>query len=124
MLPIFTKPLHGVTGEDAQQLISEQVPEGATVEFKEALPQKKGGADPWITKGQVPEYARNEILAELVAFANAHGGHLRLTEDRVLRFMDQQRALCDPRGLCADDLRSSAPASSHERGAYGAHPIS
>ena len=47
MIPIFMKPVPDVTAEDAKQLVSEQVHEGSTVEFKESLPEKKGGPDPW-----------------------------------------------------------------------------
>ena len=76
MISIFTKPVSDVTGEDVQQLVAEQVPEGSTVEFKESLPRKKGAPDVWTTKEQVSGHSRDEILAEVVAFANAHGGQL------------------------------------------------
>ena len=59
-------------------MIDERVPEGAQIEFKESLPSRNG-SDPWV-RGQdrIGDYARNRILEEAVAFANAYGGALIL----------------------------------------------
>lgn len=75
-MQLFSKPLDAITPEDIQRLVSEGVPEGSLVEFKRELPANKG-ADPWEAGAeQIGDKARNEILEEVVAFANAHGGHL------------------------------------------------
>lgn len=79
MLPFAFKPLDQVTPDDLMHLISEQVQEGSTIEFKERLPTKDGSDDPWMSGvDRIGDRARNEILEEVVAFANAHGGYIFL----------------------------------------------
>ncbi|MDH5527572.1 MAG: ATP-binding protein [Nitrospirota bacterium] len=76
MIPLFTKPLNTITGVDLCQLWLQEIPEGQTVKFKETLPSKSG-QDPWFNgKNSIGDYARNKILEEIVAFANAGGGNL------------------------------------------------
>ncbi|GLS46581.1 AlbA family DNA-binding domain-containing protein [Methylobacterium brachythecii] len=83
-MSILRKPLEAVTVADLQALIEAEARETGELEFKGALPFKatKGQpetADRWIVKGdRVGELARDEILAEIVAFANAEGGTLVL----------------------------------------------
>jgi schlafen family protein len=77
MLPVFSKPLEAVTPDDIQLLITEAYPEDATVEFKEKLPHKQGD-DPWYQGRDSSDYARNQLLEEVIAFANAYGGTLLL----------------------------------------------
>lgn len=75
MIPIFTRPLELVTAADVEDLVAQAWPEGYDVEYKKPLPHKKGGDDPWIEgKNEIGEYARDEVLAEVVALANAQGG--------------------------------------------------
>lgn len=86
MTAVLTKPADGIGVDDIRALISEQVPEGAQIEFKESLPAGKGKSDAWLTGGDgIGERARNEILEEVVAFANAFGGALVLgvADDRA-----------------------------------------
>ena len=102
MLPIFSKPVDQITAEDVSALVANKWPEGDTVEFKEALPSKKAGGDPWITgANSISDYARNEILAGVVAFANAHGGMVILgiaeTTDKLPR-----AAAVNPLPRCAE----------------------
>ena len=55
----------------------EKVIEGIDIEFKETLPSKKNQTDPWLeVKNKIGDYARNQILEEIIAFANAYGGVL------------------------------------------------
>jgi hypothetical protein len=101
-LAIFSKPIGAITAEDVYRVASEHVPEDDATEFKERLPAKKGKVDPWGAGGEaIGEYARNEILEEVVAFANAHGGHVLLgieeSEDHPKRAV---RVCALPR--CAD----------------------
>jgi Putative DNA-binding domain len=83
-MSILRKPLSEITVSDLQDLIDAEARETGELEFKGALPfqTQKGQsqtADRWIEKGdRVGDYARDEILAELVAFANADGGTLVL----------------------------------------------
>jgi len=73
---MFRKRLNELTEADLEKLISEEVPESAQVEYKATLPANKG-QDPWIeTQERIGDKARNEIIEEVIAFANAHGGTL------------------------------------------------
>ena len=86
MTAVLAKPADGIGLDDIRALISEQVPEGVQIEFKESLPAGKGKSDAWLTGGDgIGERARNEILEEVVAFANAFGGALVLgvADDRA-----------------------------------------
>ena len=79
MTAVLTKPADRIGPDDIQALIAENVPESAQIEFKESLPAGKGKADAWLTGGSgIGDYARNRILEEVVAFANAYGGALVL----------------------------------------------
>ena len=73
---MFDKPITELAPEDIERLIEERVIEGIDIEFKKTLPSKKGN-DPWIEgKDKIGDYARNQILEEIIAFANAYGGVL------------------------------------------------
>ena len=76
MIGVLSKPAAQVGIDDVEALISSEVPEGEQIEFKRSLPA--GGRDPWTTGGKIVNDARNAILEEAVAFANAHGGALLL----------------------------------------------
>jgi hypothetical protein len=72
---MFGKRASELTPEDIDRVVSEQVQEGSQVEFKGTLPAKGSAVDPWVSgKGQVGEFARNKLVEEVIAFANAHGG--------------------------------------------------
>lgn len=83
-MSILRKPLGEITVEDLQHLVDVAALESRELEFKGTLPfqPQKGHpqtADRWIEKGdRIGDYARDEILAEIVAFANADGGTLVL----------------------------------------------
>lgn len=76
MVALFTKSIDQIQPDDVSELVTAQHPETETVEFKEALPCKKGQDDWYAGSATISEYARNQLLAEIVAFANAHGGYL------------------------------------------------
>ena len=77
MIGVLSKPAAQVGIDDVEALISSEVPEGEQIEFKESLPAR--GQDPWMTGGdKIGDRARDAILEEAVAFANAHGGALVL----------------------------------------------
>jgi hypothetical protein len=76
MHAVFTKPLEAVTADDVADVCSRHLPEGQTVEFKQAL-SAKGGRDKWHEGADsIGEPARNELLSEAVALANSDGGTL------------------------------------------------
>ncbi len=79
MTAVLTKPADRIDPGDIQALVAENVPESAQIEFKESLPAGKGRTDAWLNGGsRIGDYARNRILEEVVAFANAYGGALVL----------------------------------------------
>ena len=79
MTAVLNKPADRIDAGDIQALIDESVPEGAQIEFKETLPAGKGKTDRWLNGGSgINDYARNRILEEVAAFANAYGGALVL----------------------------------------------
>lgn len=79
MLEVLSKPAEQIGIDDIKALIASAVPEGEQIEFKESLPAKRQMPDPWtIGKDQIGESAKEKILTEVVAFANAHGGALVL----------------------------------------------
>ena len=80
MTAVLSIPADRIGPDDIQALVAENVPESVQVEFKESLPARgSGDPDPWIRgDGRISDRARNEILEEVVAFANAYGGALVL----------------------------------------------
>ena len=79
MTDILSKSLEQISSDDIASLISDEVPEGKRIEFKRSLPAKDGKLDSWCTgKNRIGDRARNTILEETVAFANAFGGCLLL----------------------------------------------
>ncbi len=102
LIALFSRPLEDLHSEDVRQLVVEQYPEGDTVEFKSTLPARGRTIDPWIQgESRIGTKAREEILEEVVAFANAHGGHLVLgiveSDDKPHRAVD-----VNPIPRCAD----------------------
>ncbi len=79
MIGVLSKSREEIDISDIQDLIDSEVPEGEQIEFKETLPAKGQSVDPWMNgKNEIGDRAKNEILKEAVAFANAHGGALLL----------------------------------------------
>ncbi len=75
-LNMYGKRLSDLHLNDIQRLAEEGMQEGAEIEFKVALPARKG-VDPWASgEDRIGDYARNELIAEVIAFANAYGGTL------------------------------------------------
>lgn len=79
MIGALSKSADQVGIADVEALVSSEVPEGEQIEFKGSLPARGRDPDPWTTGGdKIGNDARNAILKEAVAFANAHGGALFL----------------------------------------------
>ena len=75
---MFGKLLNRLTSDDVDRLVREQVRELDVVEFKEAL-SGRGGRDGWHDGADsIGDAARDKIVNEVIAFANAHGGTLVL----------------------------------------------
>jgi predicted HTH transcriptional regulator len=80
---MFGKRPSELTSEDIDRLISEQVQEGSQVELKRTL-QSNDGDDPWVSgQNEVGTRARNKLVEEVIAFANAYGGWLFLGVDET-----------------------------------------
>jgi hypothetical protein len=78
-MSILNKPLDAITLDDLLGLVSAGARETGELEFKGTLPSKKATPDPWLSgSGGVGEHARNELLSEIVGFANSDGGTLVL----------------------------------------------
>lgn len=76
---MFGKRLTELTLQDIERVIAEELQEGTELEFKAGLPAKGKESDPWMSgKDTVSDYARNRLVEEIIAFANAHGGILLL----------------------------------------------
>lgn len=73
---MFSSRLSEVTAAEVHRVIDEEAAETLDFELKRALPAKKGGADPWMTSGKLGDEAKDELAAEIVAFANTIGGTL------------------------------------------------
>ncbi len=79
MIPLFTLPLDQLRAEHVETLRREEVPESQTVEFKQTLAAKSGRTAPWLDGGdEVGDHGRNDVLKEVVAFANSGGGNVVL----------------------------------------------
>ena len=79
MIEVLSKPSDQIGIADINAVIDSEVPEGEQIEFKESLPAKGQTSDSWTTgENQIGDVAKDKILTEVVAFANAHGGALLL----------------------------------------------
>lgn len=90
MTSFFQKPIRQLQADDVLGLVTDACSEGYEVEFKETIPDKRGQPSLWLAgKSEISEYARDNLLAEIVAFANAQGGYLFLgiaeTDDKPAR---------------------------------------
>ena len=80
MTAILSKPIDQITAADIKSLVTSRVPEGDQIEFKRELPAKgTSNRDPWmIGQMKIGGHAKDQILKEVVSFANAYGGVLVL----------------------------------------------
>ena len=75
MIAILSKPPDQITAADVTSLVTSRVPEGDRIEYKKELPAAKGKREPWMSGQQkIGDHAKNQILKEVVSFANAYGG--------------------------------------------------
>lgn len=77
MIAVLTKPADEITIDDVNELIASEVPEGERLEFKKTLSSTGQNPDPWLQgTNRISDRAKNSLLHEAVAFANAYGGAL------------------------------------------------
>ena len=77
MLPseLVSKPVHEWTLADLKLIVERQSEESQFLEFKEYMPVKNQGLG-WNFNGILHANQRDGLAKEIVAFANAYGGHL------------------------------------------------
>ena len=78
MTDLLSEPVSEISPADIDAMVASALPEGERVEFKRSLPTAKGKRDPWEIGKEPGDKAKNEILEEVTAFANAYGGVLFL----------------------------------------------
>ena len=79
MIELLSMPAGQIDSSHIKSFVDSKVPEGEQVEFKQSLPAKDGKFDPWMSgEDKIGDRAKKEILEEVAAFANAHGGALFL----------------------------------------------
>ena len=79
MIELLSMPSEQIDSSHIKSFVDSRVPEGEHIEFKESLPTKGGALNPWMSGGnEIGDRAKNMILEEVTAFANAHGGTLFL----------------------------------------------
>ena len=94
-------PLNTVTAEEVREFLDSAPAEGDALELKETLPAKHDTGDQWIRGGdRIGDYARNALLKELIAFANAHGGLLDSAVGGRIGFSERAKS---------DRIHSSCP---------------
>ena len=81
MIDVLSKPIDEIGRPEIQALIDLEVPEGEEIEFKKEPPGDEGRPDPWMEGAKLGIYAKNRILKEVIAFANAYGGVLLIGID-------------------------------------------
>jgi len=73
---LFSQGFQDIDATAVEELCRIQYPETDVVEYKQYVPGKMG-PDRWHEGAKkISEYARDELLSHLVAFANTRGGHL------------------------------------------------
>lgn len=81
MIDLLSKDIDDIGTAELQALIDSEVPEGEQIEFKKEPPGDQGKPDPWMTGNKMGNYAKDRILKEVVAFANAYGGAMLIGID-------------------------------------------
>jgi len=73
-LETIDKNFDQITAVDVSTLCTEAAYESQLLEFKRELPADRDRPDPWPAGGNFTASARDQLLREVVAFANAQGG--------------------------------------------------
>ncbi len=100
MPTLFTAPLETLTPGDVQALMG--WPESLTAEFKREVPGREGRPDAWTTGGKIEDYGRTRLFKEIVALANAAGGHLVIGVDEDSTASPPTASAITPVPRCAE----------------------
>ena len=110
---LFAQVFQSVGIADIQELCDIGYPETDLIELKQYVPGKSG-PDRWHEGSEkIGDYARDELLSHLVAFANSRGGHLIVGVEESSTSPKRAVALCAIPSCqeLADRLRQAAFAS-------------
>ena len=91
---MLDKNFDQITPEDVTNLCRDGVYENQLLEFKRALPAERNRPDPWLTGGDFTAYARDHLLREVIAFANAQGGTVIVGMDQIRDDPPRAAAVC------------------------------
>jgi predicted HTH transcriptional regulator len=91
---MIDKNFDQITPADITQLTADGVYESQLLEFKRDLPGERGRIDPWSAGGDFTAYARDHLLREVIAFANAHGGTVIVGIDETPDDPPRAAAIC------------------------------
>src|SRR5690349_4596143 len=76
---LLTSRLGDITAEDLNAFVRAEPGDTESLVLMGAIPGRGSEADPWYSGAAgVRDGARNQLMAEVIAFANGHGGHLIL----------------------------------------------
>lgn len=78
MTPFGAKSIWELTWADIESVVEAGLPESEELEFKQGLSTARGQPDAWDAGGSVSNRARDRLVEEVIAFANAYGGTLLL----------------------------------------------
>jgi hypothetical protein len=91
---VLDKNFDQITPEDVTNLCRHGVYENQLLEFKRDLPAERNRPDPWLTGGEFTSYARDHLLREVIAFANAQGGTVIVGMDQTRDDPPRAAAIC------------------------------
>lgn len=92
MTSLFVKPMADLTAADVEAFLREAPPENLFLELKQDLPEKNGGTSQWMRgEGRFEDRSRNDLAAEIVAFANGDGGRSDFRVPRLGAVLCAQR---------------------------------
>jgi hypothetical protein len=83
-----------ITPEDVTNLCRDGIYENQILEFKRDLPGQRSQPDPWLNGGDFTAYARDHLLREIIAFANAQGGTLIVGIEQTRDDPPRAAAIC------------------------------
>jgi predicted HTH transcriptional regulator len=91
---MIDKSFDQIIPEDITELVRHGVYENQLLEFKRELPGERGRPDPWLTGADFTAYARDHLLREVTAFANAEGGTVIVGMDQTRDDPPRAAAIC------------------------------
>jgi predicted HTH transcriptional regulator len=91
---MIDKKIDQLTSNAITNLCGEGVYENQLLEFKRDLPAERNRPDPWLTGGDFTAYARDHLLREVIAFANAQGGTVMVGVDQTKDDPPRAAATC------------------------------